>query len=615
MDSSTPDFRMQHDAIAVVDFGGQYAHLIATKVRRLGVLAEIRQPEDPVEAFHGYRGIILSGSPALSSHGEDSDYTKAVFDLDVPILGLCFGHQEIAKHYGGEVIHGGREWGHADLHIVREHPLFAGLGPSEQVWMSHFDSVAAVGPEFEELGYTTSKDGAPDHRFAAIGSDVHRRYGFQYHAEVDDTTHGDVMLGNFVQGICGAKPTWSMEAFMAEEREKLRRQVGDQSVFLLASGGVDSTVAAVMLKEALGPERVHLLHIDNGLMRKAESRHVVEMFRRLGLGEHLHFVDASGDFLRALEGLTDPEAKRKAIGNTFIDVFNREAEALGIQDHLLGQGTIYPDTVETGGTKRADTIKTHHNRVQVIEEMIARGKVVEPLAELYKVEVRELGEGLGIAYEALWRHPFPGPGLGVRCLCSDGAPDTAHFDRLVPEVDEAAHAFGLEALVLPIRSVGVKADLRAYEHPVLLSGEAEWDTLLRAASTLTANVLGINRCIWNLGPGHPASARPVRGTMTRDRLDLLREADHLVMEGLRRHGMYDRIWQCPTVLLPLALGEEDGETIVLRPVFSARAMTATPVRLPDGLLDELRTSILALPGVTGLALDITSKPPGTIEWE
>ncbi len=606
---------MQHDAIAVVDFGGQYAHLIATKVRRLGVLAEIRQPEDPIDAFLGYRGIILSGSPSLSSHGEDSDYTKTVFDLDVPILGLCFGHQEIAKHYGGEVIHGGREWGHAELHIAREHPLFAGLGPSEQVWMSHFDSVAAVGPGFEELGYTTSKDGAPDHRFAAIGSDEHRRYGFQFHAEVDDTTHGDVMLGNFVLGICGAEPTWSMDAFMAEERKKLRERVGDDSVFLLASGGVDSTVAAVMLKEALGPERVHLLHIDNGLMRKDESRNVVEMFGRLGLGEHLHFVDASDVFLRALKGLTDPEAKRKAIGNTFIEVFNREAETLGIQDHLLGQGTIYPDTVETGGTRRADTIKTHHNRVQVIEEMIARGRVVEPLAELYKVEVRELGERLGITPEALWRHPFPGPGLGVRCLCSDGTADTAGFEQLAPEVAQAADSFSLRALVLPIRSVGVKADLRAYEHPVLLSGEAEWDTLLRAASTITANVLGINRCVWNLAPGHPGSAHPVKGYMTRDRLDLLREADHLVMEALRSHGMYGEIWQCPTVLVPLALGEDDGETIVLRPVFSARAMTATPVRLPDALLDELRASILALPGVTGLALDITSKPPGTIEWE
>jgi GMP synthase (glutamine-hydrolysing) len=607
---------MQHDAIAVVDFGGQYAHLIATKVRRLGVLAEIRQPEDPIEAFHRYKGIILSGSPALSSHGEDSEYTKALYDLDVPILGLCFGHQEIAKHYGGEVVHGGREWGHADLHVVREHPLFKGLGPVEQVWMSHFDSVSAVGPEFEELGYTTSKDGSPDHRYAAIGSDTLRRYGFQYHAEVDDTLHGDQMLGNFVLEICEADPTWSMEAFLQEEREKLQAQVGDESVFLLASGGVDSTVAAVMLKEALGPDRVHLLHIDNGLMRKDESRNVVEMFKRLGLGDHLHFVDASQDFLDAMEGLVEPEAKRKAIGNTFVDVFNREAELLGIQDHLLGQGTIYPDTVETGGTKRADVIKTHHNRVEVIEEMIAQGKVVEPLAELYKVEVRELGESLGIAHEALWRHPFPGPGLGVRCLCSDGAPDTEDFERLNREVAAVADQFALHPLVLPIRSVGVKADLRAYEHPVLFSGEADWDTLIKAASTVTANVLGINRCIWNLAPGHPETAHPVKGYMTRDRLDLLREADALVMDGLRRHGIYDDIWQCPTVLVPLSLGDGDeGELVVLRPIYSARAMTATPVRLPDALVDELRDSILGLSGVTGLALDITSKPPGTIEWE
>ncbi|HKK51142.1 MAG TPA: glutamine-hydrolyzing GMP synthase, partial [Myxococcota bacterium] len=591
--------------------------LIATKVRRIGVLAEIRQPEDPIEAFAGYRGIILSGSPALSSHGEDSEYTKALYSLDIPILGLCFGHQEIAKHYGGEVIHGGREWGHADLHLTKaDHPLFRGLDPVEQVWMSHFDSVAAVGEDFEEFGYTTSRDGSPDHRLAAIGSDVHRRYGFQFHAEVDDTLHGDRMFANFVLDICGCEPTWSMEAFIAEEREKVREQVGDESVFLLASGGVDSTVAAVILRDALGPDRVNLLHVDNGLMRKDESKKVVALFERLGLGEHLHFIDASDDFLDALAGMTDPEAKRHAIGQTFVDVFNREAERLGIQHHLLGQGTIYPDTVETGGTKRADTIKTHHNRVAVIEEMIAQGKVVEPLAELYKVEVREVGEELGIAHEALWRHPFPGPGLGVRCLCSDGTPDTHDFDRLVPETAAAAEKFGLEPLVLPIRSVGVKADIRAYEHPVLLSGDADWDTLLRAGSSITQHVLGINRCIWNLGSEHPSAARPVEGYMTRDRLDLLREADDLVMSGLREYHLYDEIWQCPTVLVPLALGDgEKGELIVLRPIFSKRAMTATPVRLPDALLDDLRASILGLPGVTGLALDITSKPPGTIEWE
>ncbi|MBZ0089625.1 MAG: glutamine-hydrolyzing GMP synthase, partial [Thermoanaerobaculia bacterium] len=255
---------MQHDKIAVVDFGGQYAHLIATKVRRLGVLAEIRQPDDPIERFAPYRGIILSGSPSLSAFGEDSGYDKAIYDLDVPILGFCFGHQEIAKHYGGAVVHGGREWGHAELEVVRPHPLFAGLAPTEEVWMSHFDSVTAVGPEFEELGRTALAPGSPAHRYAAIGSDRLRRYGFQFHPEVDDTRHGSGMIANFVFRICGCSPSWTMARFVEEEIERLCARVGDRSVFLLVSGGVDSTVAARLLGRALGPDRVHLLHIDNG---------------------------------------------------------------------------------------------------------------------------------------------------------------------------------------------------------------------------------------------------------------------------------------------------------------------------------------------------------------
>jgi GMP synthase (glutamine-hydrolysing) len=605
---------LSHDTIAVIDFGGQYAHLIATKVRRRGVRAEIRQPEDPVEAFHGYRGIIISGSPSLASHGEDSEYTKEIYDLDVPILGFCFGHQEIAKHYGGEVVHGGREWGKADLHIATDHPLFRGLDPVERVWMSHYDSVTSLGPDFEELGHTTTGE-TREHRFAAIGSDSLRRYGFQFHPEVDDTVHGDEMIANFVGEICGCEPSWTMDGFLDEEVARVRAHVGEASVFLLASGGVDSTVAAVVLGRALGPEHVHLLHIDNGLMRLHESAHVLRMFSEMGLDGNLHFVDASATFLEALDGLVEPEAKRRAIGDAFVRVFQNEAERLGIEHHMLGQGTIYPDTIETGGTKRADTIKTHHNRVPIIEEMIAAGKVVEPLADLYKVEVRELGERLGIESTAIWRHPFPGPGLGVRLLCSHGEQDREGFEALEPRVDALARDFGLRALTLPIRSVGVKADLRAYEHPVLLSGDADWETLLRAVSTITANVPGVNRCIWNLDSGHPTQARAVEGYMTRERLGLLREADDLVMRGLRRHALYDRIWQCPTVLLPLALGNGGGETVVIRPVRSQRAMTATPVELPHELLDELRESVLALEGVTGLALDVTSKPPGTIEWE
>jgi GMP synthase (glutamine-hydrolysing) len=606
---------MQHDAIAVIDFGGQYAHLIATKVRRLGVLAEIRQPEDSIEAFAPYKGIIISGSPSLSAHGEDSEYTKAIYDLDIPIVGFCFGHQEIAKHYGGEVIHGGRQWGRADLHLAGQHPLFAGLGPVEPVWMSHFDSVVSVGPEFRELGWSVTTEGGHGHRFAAIGSDSLRRYGFQFHPEVDDTVHGDKMLANFVFEICACRATWSMEAFLEDEMAKLREQVNDRSVFLLASGGVDSTVAATLLFRALGPERVDLLHIDNGLMRKDESAQVIEFFRGLGLGSHVHFADASDRFLAALDGLIEPEDKRRAIGDTFIDVFRDEAERLGLHDHLLGQGTIYPDTIETGGTARADTIKTHHNRVPVIEEMLEQGRVVEPLAELYKVEVRELGEKMGIPHRLVWRHPFPGPGLGVRLLCGDGEGDIEGLEEIAPLVAEVGRHYNLDAEVLPIKSVGVKADLRAYEHPALLSGEAPWETLLAAASVLTAEVPGINRCICNLGDGPPATVVPLAATVTRERLDLLREADYLVMEGLRRHRLYDAIWQCPTVMVPLDLAGDGGELVVIRPVRSKRAMTAAPVEFPAMLLDELRCDVLGLRGVSGLALDLTSKPPGTIEWE
>ena len=436
---------MIHDAIAVVDFGGQYAHLIATKIRRLQVLAEIRQPEDPTDVFARYKGIVLSGSPSLSSFGEDSAYNKQIYELDTPMLGLCFGHQEIAKHYGGRVIHGGREWGAADMRIVRPHPIFEGLGPVERVWMSHFDSVVEVGPGFEELGCTAMGEEGRVHRFAAIGSDVHRRYGFQFHAEVDDTVHGDRMLANFVFGLCGCRPSWTMERYLEEQIDRIRRQVGDRSVFLLASGGVDSTVAARVFAMAIGPERLRLLHVDNGLMRKDESRGVVAALESLGLGRSVHFVDASEAFLQALDGLVEPEEKRRAIGDTFIDTFEDEARRLGIESYLLGQGTIYPDTIETGGTRRADVIKTHHNRVPIVEQMIAEGNVVEPLSELYKVEVRELGERIGIPHEFVWRHPFPGPGLGVRLLCSTGIEDRDGFDR-----DRAARGGGRT----PVRSAG-----------------------------------------------------------------------------------------------------------------------------------------------------------------
>jgi GMP synthase (glutamine-hydrolysing) len=606
---------MQHDRIAVIDFGGQYAHLIANKIRRMHVLAEIRQPEDPVRAYAGYKGIVISGSPALASQGQEAGYDKGFFGLDIPIVGFCFGHQEVAKQYGGRVEHAQREYGFAKMKLQGDSPIFTGLSAEEIVWMSHGDTVTALGEGFTEIGQSIDSEGGTHHN-AAIANEKLRRYGFQFHPEVDDTVHGGEMLSNFVLRICGCKPTWTMERHIEEQVEAIRKQAGGKGVFLLASGGVDSTVCAVLIGRAIGADKLHLLHVDNGLMRKDESQGVIEEFERQGLGKNLHFVDASDRFVRGLTGRNEPESKRRVIGEMFVRVFEDEARKLNLQSMLLGQGTIYPDRIETGGTRRADVIKTHHNRVAVIEEMIAAGRVIEPLAELYKVEVREMGQQLGIDPKLLWRHPFPGPGLGVRLLCSDGNPPAGHdAEKAQPIIDAIAGAAGLQGLLLPVRSVGVKADLRSYEQPILLWGETGWEKMLQAAAQLYARVPGVNRCVLDLTGRGAAKAEPTVGTVTRERLDLLREADDIVMRALERHGLMRTVWQCPTVLLPMSIDGRGRELVIVRPILSERAMTARPAELPKALLDEIRGPILALAGVSGLVLDITTKPPGTIEWE
>jgi len=603
-----------HDRVAVVDFGGQYAHLIATKVRRQRVLAEILQPDDPVEAFAGFKGVILSGSPSLAS-GDEGGFNTAILDLDVPILGFCFGHQEIAKRYGGRVEHCRSEYGPARLELTGDTPVFAGLPRDQTVWMSHQDTVVAVGDGFREVAISYDHDGAP-HRFAAIADETRRRYGFQYHPEVDDTEFGEEMIRNFVIEICGCRGDWTMARHVGEQIDLIRQQVGSRKVFLLASGGVDSTVCARLLGEALPPDQLYLLHIDNGLMRKDESRQVVAEMERFGLGRNLRFVDASDRFLTALDGVIDPERKRRVIGDAFIHVFEEEMRRLDHGEMLLAQGTIYPDTIETGGTKRADTIKTHHNRVPVIEEMIRAGRVIEPIADLYKVEVREMAEALGIASQLVWRHPFPGPGLGVRLLCSDGrVPDGHDPTRVQPLIDAELRGTGLRGRLLPVRSVGVKADLRTYEQPVVLMGEAPHGELVSVAAQIYGRIPGVNRCVLDLSGRGIGHAAPRPAGMTRARLDRLREADAIVMQAVARHGLMREIWQFPTVMLPLAIDGHGEELVILRPVLSERGMTARPAPLPAALVDEIRDPILALPGVSGLVLDLTTKPPGTIEWE
>jgi GMP synthase (glutamine-hydrolysing) len=615
----TPDpmsTRPRHDRIAVIDFGGQYAHLIATKIRRLHVLAEIRQPEEPLEAFQPYQGIVISGSPALASAGDEADWNRNVLDLDIPILGFCFGHQEIANHYGGRVEHCQREYGPARLRVTHPSPVFADMPRESTVWMSHGDTVVSLGPGFQEIGLSFVPGDESPHRNAAIADEQRKRYGFQFHPEVDDTEHGEKMLENFVLRVCRCAPTWTMDRYVDEQLVEIRKAAGETGVFLLASGGVDSTVCARLIAEALGPRKLHLLHVDNGLMRKDESRNVMRSLERLKVSTNLHFVDATDDFLAALRGLVEPEAKRKVIGQTYVDVFDREAARLELRAMLLGQGTIYPDTIETGGTKRADVIKTHHNRVPIIRQLIGQGRVVEPIKELYKTEVRELGATLRIPDDMLWRHPFPGPGLGIRLLCSDGDPppawDTA--PRANATIGEILGPAGLSATVLPVRSVGVKADLRSYEMPVLLWGAAPFDRLLELAARLFKLVPGLNRAVLDLTGRGARTVRPSPATVTRERLDLLREADALVMGTLERSGLLRAIWQCPTVAVPLEVDGRRGEFVIVRPVHSERAMTAKPAELPEPVLRELR-KILDLPGVVGLGLDLTTKPPGTIEWE
>lgn len=605
---------MKHDAIAVVDFGGQYAHLIATKVRRLHVYAEILQPEDPVEKFAQFKGIILSGSPSLSAYDEDSAYDKRIYDLSIPILGFCFGHQEIAKHYGGKVEHTAREYGPATLRIDTHTPIFTGLHREELVWMSHGDTVTVCPDGFNEIGVSVT--GGIEHSNAAIGSDTLRRYGFQFHPEVDDTVHGEEMLRNFCIDICGCRPDWNMETYVDEAIGRIHKQAANRAVFLLASGGVDSTVCAVLLGRALGPENVHLLHIDNGLMRKHESASVVEELKRRGFSKHFHFVDASDRFLQALAGVVDPEKKRRIIGDTFIEVFRDAAGSVELETCLLAQGTIYPDTIETGGTKRADTIKTHHNRVPVIQKMIQQGMVIEPLAELYKAEVRELGETLGLPEEIVWRHPFPGPGLGIRLLCSDGAaPQDDAILQSQKALNDLLNDSRIAGRVLPVRSVGVKADLRSYEHPVLLWGSLPAENAEATAARIFQRVPGVNRCIVDLTGKGVKTAQPLAAGVTRERLDLLREADAIVMEALQRRNLYRTVWQCPTVFIPLRIDGIGKEFVVIRPVLSERAMTARPALLPNDLLSNLAERILRLPDISGIAVDITTKPPGTIEWE
>ncbi|MDT8391054.1 MAG: glutamine-hydrolyzing GMP synthase [Lentisphaeria bacterium] len=592
------------EKIAVLDFGGQYAHLIANRVRRLGVFTEILSPASPAEDFADYAGIIFSGGPSSVYAPDRPDFNPEILGLDQPILGICYGHQLISQTLGGAVKPGKvKEYGIANVTVEdAAHPLLIGLPASSPMWMSHGDSVNALAPGFRAIAST------PDCELAAVANDARKMYGIQFHPEVTHSRFGNRLLENFI-AICGCERTWSTASYLRDLEGRLRQQVGDRNVFLLVSGGVDSTVAFVLLNRLLGEDRVLGLHIDNGLMRLNESQAVKDFLNAENM-RNLNVADAGDLFLSNLAGVSSPEAKRKIIGDTFLDVKDLEIEKLKLDpDHwVLAQGTIYPDTIESGGTKHADVIKTHHNRVPAIVDMLVQGKVIEPLADLYKDEVRALGEELGIPHALVWRHPFPGPGLGVRLLCSDGvAPDTT-----VPGLEAFLTDHGIEGQTLPIRSVGVQGDARTYAHPFVLRGAPDWDKLEAFSTALTNRFADVNRVVYQAGPRNHVAYTLVAQYCEKDKLDTLRRLDDICTAFLQEKGLYEAIWQMPVVLPPLEV--DGGPAVVLRPVCSNEAMTASFYPMAPALLTELCARLLA-GGAGAVLYDITHKPPATIEWE
>lgn len=595
--------------IYILDFGGQYAHLIASRLRSFEVFSEIRDADTKASELVDAAGVILSGGPQSVFDPQALKVDSLLFELDVPILTICYGHQLLCHMLGGEVKEGGTgEYGPSTF-LVKDttSPLLKNIKKSSTVWMSHRDEALRLPDEFETIGSTEMC------QHAAIAHTSKPLFGVQFHPEVTHTEEGTLLLKNFVD-LTGASGTWKISDFITEKiRDIQEKTTGGKKVFLLVSGGVDSTVAFALLEKALPQERVFGLFIDTGLMRKDERKEVTDSLEKAGFG-NLHSVDASDQFLKNLKGVTGPEEKRRIIGQTFLQVQQQALKEshLDPDEWILAQGTIYPDTIESGGTKNAEKIKTHHNRIPEIEEMIEKGTVIEPLSELYKDEVRVVGEQLGLASELVWRHPFPGPGLGVRILCSQGEKNVPNVEKIEQRIEKVTSCV---SKVLPVKSVGVQGDARTYRHPVaLFDAPRDWDALMGYAIKIINEEKEINRVLFSLFGTGTESFQIHPSCITPKRIEILQEADDMVRKELLRSGWEKKVWQFPVVLAPLST-DASTESIILRPVHSEEAMTAEACQLPWEVLERMGENLLTLPDISEVFYDLTHKPPGTIEWE
>ncbi len=606
---------MKH--IAIFDLGSQYTHLIAREIRKLKVFAFIYPAHTKAETLKGKTyGIILSGGPQSVYDKGSIKVDPNIFKLGIPVLGICYGHQLIGHFLGGKVGQGEKgEFGKAGLSLVKRSKIFKNISENTTVWMSHGDSVTAMPEGFSIIGSTN------DCEVTAMSDEKRDIYGFQFHPEVMHTTEGETMLNNFVVDICNAKLEWNVQDMIGDLIAKIQRQVGNKKVFILVSGGVDSNVAFAILTKALGEKRVKGLYIDTGFMRMKESEEILDNFRLLGF-HNLESVNAADTFFARLKNIYDPEKKRHNIGQTFLDVKDKVAEDLDLEEGkwLLGQGTIYPDTIESGGTKHADKIKTHHNRVDAIQKLIAKGMVVEPLVDFYKDEVREIGELLDLPEKLVKRHPFPGPGLAIRCLCHEASKP---FENIKATERETGKLFekeypGISHKLLPLRSVGVQGDSRTYAHPLVVWGEHDWEKLDGLSSNVTNTIRKINRVI--VAPQIKKNEKPEfvlpkkNKYITRDRIALLQEIDAIVNKAILDEGIYDDIWQFPVVLIPI-LDKKGKESIVLRPFNSRDVMTFNFYRMAPNILNKIIGAITRTGKISYVFYDITNKPPGTTEWE
>jgi len=508
-----------NELVLIFDFGSQFGQLIARRVREQNVFCMVVRHDITPERVKELnpKGIILSGGPASVYEPKAPHCDPKIFDLGVPVLGICYGMQLVCQAFGGTVGGGShtREYGRATLKVLDPNSLFRGYPAESTVWMSHGDQVQNAAGEFVQLAST---DACP---LAAVKHKTRPLFGIQFHPEVSHTPHGGMILANFLRDVCGCRGLWKMTTFIDQTIEKVRAVVGDKRVICGLSGGVDSSVCAALLVKAIG-QQVACIYVDNGLMRHGETEVVKHTFKDWFKAD-LHAVDAKDRFLDALKGVTDPQEKRKAIGKVFIDVFRHEARSIP-DAHFLAQGTLYPDVIESGGSKDgpAATIKLHHN-VGGLPAVLGF-ELIEPLRDLFKDEVRRLGLELGLPEDVVWRHPFPGPGLAVRCL-GEVTEEKLHTLRQADTIFiEELHKSGYYrktaqafAVILPVQSVGVMGDGRTYENTICLRCvqtddfmTADWshlpyELLAKVSTQIINRVKGINRVVYDISSKPPAT--------------------------------------------------------------------------------------------------------------